>query len=226
MQHVLRPPKFFDPDGQPQDLSDPLGQLYSDFFAQANEISQDINAVNKRYITIHSIVEAERQIKKQYLEQVVSRQREILQELGEGFELSDEEIKANLNLGDDGGNIYSRKQSTELDEIRRNQKIQVHNIQCFQESIAQFGKYYKIRSSLALDLNEVLKVSPGEKVWPTANELATLSPELLQDLKVCTLMIIQKNSQRSRGDQWGHAFFLRLRLDQGLESPMMGQDEW
>lgn len=167
-------------------------------------------------------MEAERQIKKQYLEQVVKKQREILQDLGEGFDLTDEEIKANLNLDADSGNIYSQKQGIELEEIKREQKIQLHNIQCFAESIAQFGKYYKIRSSLALDLNEVLKVAPGEKVWPTANELATLSPELLSDLKVCTLMIIQKNSQRSRGDQWGHAFFLRLRLDQGLESPMMG----
>lgn len=52
-------------------------------------------------------MEAERQIKKQYLEQVVKKQREILQELGEGFDLTDEEIKANLNLDADSGNIYS-----------------------------------------------------------------------------------------------------------------------
>lgn len=48
----------------------------------------------------------------------------------------------------------------------------------------------------------------------------------MQDLKVCSLLIIQKNSQRSRGEQWGHAFFLRLKLDQGIESPLLGQDEW
>lgn len=72
----------------------------------------------------------------------------------------------------------------------------------------------------------MLKCNNGEKCWPTANELSVLSIDQLNDLQVCTLRIIQKNSQRSRGEEWGHAFFLQIRLDQGIQSPLIGQDEW
>ena len=84
----------------------------------------------------------------------------------------------------------------------------------------------KLRSTIAVTVNELLKPKVGEKVWPTPNDLSELSADQMQDLKVCSLLIIQKNSQRSRGEQWGHAFFLRLKLDQGIESPLLGQDEW
>jgi hypothetical protein len=40
------------------------------------------------------------------------------------------------------------------------------------------------------------------------------------------LKIIQKNSSRSRGEEWGHAFFFALKLADGTESPIIGQDEW
>lgn len=63
-------------------------------------------------------------------------------------------------------------------------------------------------------------------MWPSPNDLNVLSVDELDYLKVCTLLIVQKNSERSRGEQWGHAFFLKLRLDIGVESDLIGQDEW
>jgi hypothetical protein len=48
----------------------------------------------------------------------------------------------------------------------------------------------------------------GEEIWPTPSDLEQVPVDQLGEIRVSTLRIIQKNSARSRGDEWGHAFFL------------------
>jgi hypothetical protein len=48
----------------------------------------------------------------------------------------------------------------------------------------------------------------GEEIWPTPSDLEQVPVDQLNEIRVSTLRIIQKNSARSRGDEWGHAFFL------------------
>ena len=48
----------------------------------------------------------------------------------------------------------------------------------------------------------------GEEIWPTPSDLEQVPVDQLNEIRVSTLRIIQKNSAGSRGDEWGHAFFL------------------
>ena len=98
----------------------------------------------------------------------------------------------------------------------------MRNIERLHKIIVDYGKNQKLRSTAALHVVEMLANKNGEKVWPSPNDLSGLTAEQLGELRVCALLIIQKNSQRGRGEQWGHAFFLKLKLDQGIESPLIG----
>ena len=90
----------------------------------------------------------------------------------------------------------------------------------------QYSSYQKLQQGSKIQIKELLTTDPDEKVWPSPQDLSQLDAAQIRDLKVCALHIVQKNSSRSRGEEWGNAFFLRLKLDQGIESPIMGQDEW
>jgi hypothetical protein len=57
------------------------------------------------------------------------------------------------------------------------------------------------------------KPEVDEEMWPMPNDLKAIPNSELDSLKISILRIVQKNSARKRGDEWGHAFFLQFRLD-------------
>lgn len=78
--------------------------------------------------------------------------------------------------------------------------------------------YYKQKTKLSPDRNQgILDIMPkcqfGEEIWPRPSDLHGLEKSQLENLKITSLRIIQKNSSRSRGDEWGHAFYFQIRLD-------------
>ena len=179
--------------------------------------------INKKHLKVHVMVEAERQVKQDYIKQLVRKQRELLMQFGEQPDECLDDIEIDPEVIEVKFDSHSEKL---MEDIEKKQAQQLRNIEKLNQVLLDYVRTQKLRSTIAVTLNELLKPKVGEKVWPTPNDLSELSADQMQDLKVCSLLIIQKNSQRSRGEQWGHAFFLRLKLDQGIESPLLGQDEW
>lgn len=74
----IKPVKFFEPEQQPQDFEDLISETVRLFFQQISEISTEVKNINKKHLKLHAMLEAERQVKKDYMRQLVIKQREIM----------------------------------------------------------------------------------------------------------------------------------------------------
>lgn len=140
--------------------------------------------------------------------------------------IQDFDILQAIQLTNNQGQSKSVQQ--QLKDFENQFFIQQQNIFQLKESVM----YYRSRTKLSHNTKLITafelfpRIKPGEEIWPTAADLEPLDKEQLMHLKISSLRIIQKNSSRSRGDEWGHAFYFQLRMDQGIVSPLIGQDEW
>lgn len=96
-----------------------------------------------------------------------------------------------------------------IKDVELRQTLQTQNINLLKQSILHYSTKKKLTNFQALYSADFFpKLNEDEEIWPLPKDLENLSKDQLKTIQVSTLRIIQKNSSRSRGDEWGHAFFL------------------
>jgi hypothetical protein len=53
------------------------------FFEQIEEVTREVKEINKKHLKVHVMVEAEKQVKQDYMRQLVKKQRELMMQFGE-----------------------------------------------------------------------------------------------------------------------------------------------
>lgn len=78
----IKPAKAFEIEPQPQDTGDLLAEVISLFLNEANEISDVINQINKESTVLHSVKQAEAEIKVELMKIMMAKQKEIMLKYG------------------------------------------------------------------------------------------------------------------------------------------------
>jgi hypothetical protein len=74
----VKPLKFFEPEQQPQDFDDLISETVRVFFEQIEEVTREVKEINKKHLKVHVMMEAEKQVKQDYMRQLVKKQRELM----------------------------------------------------------------------------------------------------------------------------------------------------
>lgn len=67
---------------QPQDTSDILAEVIDLFFKEIDEISDNISKINKDSMIVHSIKQAEQEVKQEFMKMMLAKQKEIMAKFG------------------------------------------------------------------------------------------------------------------------------------------------